>query len=353
VHDSAVPLPDTIPGGPRGGPSLFRARDVPPGATYARPLPPARALNQTGRVDIQHLRCFQAVAEELHFGRAAERLHMTASPVSRMVKELERELGAELFVRGYHQVGLTPAGRELAERVPPLLAGFDRLGSEVRFAADGGRRVIHLGGSHFSPPTVLDAVVEGAEQRGAGRRVDVLLAPSAQLLAALDRGELDAVVVHLPVDDRRLRSLPLAGYRFQVAMRADDALAGRASLAVADLAERTVVMLPVSLQPSAMRRLREELAAKGVLRLRQLAEADTVMLAGDVRRTGDVTLTLAPATGGSSRIFDDPAFATVPLTDGPQFHLGLVWLAERAGDPVVAGVVDAVRERWSGAELEV
>jgi DNA-binding transcriptional LysR family regulator len=304
-------------------------------------------------MDLQQLRCFLAVAEEMHFGRAAERLHMSASPVSRIVKELERELGAELFVRGYHQIELTPAGRELARRVPPLLAEFDRLPSEVRLVAAGEARVVRLGGSHLAPPDVLDAVVECAEKGNPGRRVEVTLAPSAELLPAVSRGELDAAVVHLPVGDPAMEALTLASYRFHVAMRRDDPLAGRDVLALADLAERTVVSYPLTLQPLAMQGLRDELVSRGLRHVRLLAGADGAMLAADVRRTGDLAFTLAPETGGTARIFDDPAFAIVPLVDSPQFRLGLVWLGDRGADRVVGGMVGAVRERWSQGEWEV
>lgn len=302
---------------------------------------------------MQQLRCFLTVAEELHFGRAAERLHMTPSPVSRSVKDLERELGAELFVRGYHTIQLTPAGRELALRVPPLLAGFDRLRSDVQLVAAGEDRVVHLGGSHLSPPRILDAVVECAEEGNPGRRVDVALAPSAELLPGLSRGELDAAVVHLPVDEPVMATLPLASYRFNVVMRRNDPLAGRESLAVAELSDRKVVTLPFSLQPRAMQQMHDELMSKGLRHLRPVAGADSAMVAGHVRRTGDLTLSTAPEAGGSARVFDDPAFAIVPLTDGPQFHLGLAWLTARAGDPVVSDTVAAVRKRWSAGELEI
>ncbi|MFF5290209.1 LysR family transcriptional regulator [Paractinoplanes globisporus] len=304
-------------------------------------------------MDIQQLRCFLAVAEELHFGRAAERLHMTASPVSRTVRDLERELGADLFVRGYHQIELTPAGRELAVRVPPLLVAFDRLRSEIQLVAAGEERVVRLGGSHLSPPGVLDAVVECAEKGNPGRRVDVTLAPSAELLPPLGRGELDAAVVHLPVAEPGMMSVGLAEYHFMVAMRRDDPLAGRSELAIADLADRTVVTYPLALQPLAMQGLRDDLVSRGLRHFHLLAGADAAMLAGHVRRTGDLTFTLAPHTGGSARIFDDPAFALVPVIDGPPFRLGLVWLADRATDRVVAGLVDAVRERWSRGEWEI
>jgi DNA-binding transcriptional LysR family regulator len=302
---------------------------------------------ETGVVDIQQLRCFLAVAEELHFGRAAERLHMTASPISRIVKDLEKELGAELFIRGYHQIQLTPAGQELARRVPPLLAEFHRLRNEIHLIAAGADRVVRLGASHLSPPAILDAVVESVE---AGRRLEVTLGPSADLLPGLARGELDAAVVHLPVDDPAIDSLPLASYRFFVAMRRDDPLAGRAELAVADLAERTIAMFPMSLQPVAMQHMRDELAGKGLRNMRMLPHADTAMVAAHVRRSGDLTFTLDPANGGSSRVYDDPAFVIVPLTDAPEFRLGLAWPADRAKDPVVAGVVEAIQDHWSQGE---
>lgn len=67
-------------------------------------------------VSISHLRYFVAVAEELHFGRAAARLHMSQSPLSRAIRDLERELGLVLFVRTTRRMELTPAGLVLLER---------------------------------------------------------------------------------------------------------------------------------------------------------------------------------------------------------------------------------------------
>jgi DNA-binding transcriptional LysR family regulator len=304
-------------------------------------------------VDIQQLRCFLAVAEELHFGRAAERLHLSPSPVSRIVKDLERELGAELFIRGYHQVELTPAGRELFMRVPPLLAAFDRLPSDVRLAAAGDQRIIHLGGTFSAPPSVLDTVIDCTEKAHSDREVEVTLAKSSDLLAALSRGELDAVVVHLPVDESVMASLPLASYRFRVAMRHDDPLAGRQSLTPRDLAGRTLVMSPLTQQPLAMQQMYDQLAAKGVRDIRMLTDTDAQVLAAHVRRHRDLSLTLAPESGGAARIYDDPVFVTLPLMDAPQFRLGLVWLADRAADEVVGSTVEAVRSRWPDGEIEI
>ena len=86
-------------------------------------------------VELRQLRYFVAVAEELHFGRAAERLHMSQSPLSRAIRELERELGLVLFVRTTRRVELTPAGTALLERARPALAEIDAAVDEARRAA--------------------------------------------------------------------------------------------------------------------------------------------------------------------------------------------------------------------------
>jgi DNA-binding transcriptional LysR family regulator len=305
-------------------------------------------------MDVQQLRCFLAVAAELHFGRAAERLHLTPSPVSRAVKDLEREIGAELFVRRYHQVDLTAAGRRLAELAGPLLADFDRLTIEVQAVAAESRMVVRLAGTHLAPASILDAVVGCAEKACPDRVVEVAIAPSSELLPALARGDLDAAVVHLPLSDPDLSSLPLASYSFHAAMRSDDPLALRDEIAVAELAGHTLVSIAPTVQPLAMARMRDELVAQGITRFHILPVADTVLVAAHVRSTGSVTLTLSLASGAaSSRVFDDPAFAVVPLTDSPDFHLGLAWATARRDDGAVGPVVDAVQELWGGAERAV
>jgi DNA-binding transcriptional LysR family regulator len=297
------------------------------------------------------LRCFVAVAEEQHFGRAAERLHLTPSPVSRAVKDLERELEVQLFHRRYHLVELTTAGEFLLERARGVLAELDRIRVEVRLAAAPGTRTVRLGGTHWSPPAVLDAVTECAEKACPDHTVEVTHDQSSRLLEALARSELDAAVVHLPVDPAVAGTLPLAAYRFRVVLRRDDPLADREQVSIDDLAGRVFLLMESTLQPLAMSRFGQQLRTRGVHRMRVVPDADIVRVASEVRRTGDVTLTLSPATGGAARVFDDPAFAVVPLADPLDFHLGLAWRADKADDLVVAALLDAVRERWADGEL--
>jgi len=107
------------------------------------------------------LRYFVAVAEELHFGRAAGRLHMSQSPLSRAIRELERDLGVVLFVRTTRRVELTAAGSQLLERSRRALAEIDGAIAEVRRSAEPDDDVLPVGHGPFSGAVVariVDAV---------------------------------------------------------------------------------------------------------------------------------------------------------------------------------------------------
>ncbi len=93
-------------------------------------------------LDLRKVRYFAAVAELLHFGRAAEQLHIAQPVLSRQIRALEKELGAELFVRDSHGVTLTDAGRQLLEDARQLLALADGTRRRVAQAAHGRRRLV-------------------------------------------------------------------------------------------------------------------------------------------------------------------------------------------------------------------
>jgi len=95
-------------------------------------------------VELRHLRCFIAVAEELHFARAAARLHIEQSPLSRIIKELEYRLGVQLFERTTRSTRLTWAGKVLLEEARRVIAVVDQARASVRSAAAGYRGQIRL-----------------------------------------------------------------------------------------------------------------------------------------------------------------------------------------------------------------
>lgn len=105
-------------------------------------------------VELRQLRYFVAVAEELHFGRAADRLHISQSPLSRAIRELERDLGVVLFVRTTRRVELTEAGSLLLERSRRALAEIDGAIADARRSVHPGEGVLAIGCGPFSGSAV-------------------------------------------------------------------------------------------------------------------------------------------------------------------------------------------------------
>jgi DNA-binding transcriptional LysR family regulator len=102
-------------------------------------------------VDLRHLRCFQAVAEELNFSKAARRLHVAQPAVSRTIQELEGQLGVELLLRTKRSVTLTPAGAVLLRETGLMLERIEEAGRRVRRTAAGEEGELRLG--YLGPPT--------------------------------------------------------------------------------------------------------------------------------------------------------------------------------------------------------
>lgn len=124
-------------------------------------------------MELRHLRCFIAVAEELHFARAAERLHIDQSPLSRTIKELEEELGARLFVRTTRSTQLTRAGRLFLEHVQRVFAALDQARDSVKSVANGFHGQLRIALSDGITPSRLPALL--AQRREEDPEVEVRL----------------------------------------------------------------------------------------------------------------------------------------------------------------------------------
>ncbi|WP_404953351.1 LysR family transcriptional regulator [Streptomyces sp. 147326] len=193
-------------------------------------------------MDLRALRCFVAVAEEGHFGRAAARLHLAQPPLSRRIRELEADLGCRLFDRVPTGARLTPAGEVLLAEARDLLERAERARERVR-AAEAGR-VLVLGvvagaGLEVGPPALA-----ALRRERPGVRVRLREAPVTDPSAGLREGRVDLALTRLPFDTAGLTVRPLGEEQVVAAVPAEDPLAARARVRVAELAGRPRFRLP-------------------------------------------------------------------------------------------------------------
>ena len=146
-------------------------------------------------MDMRHLRCFVAVAEELHFGRAAERLHLSQPPVSLAIKELEEELGVRLLERTSRRISITRAGEDALRDARAVLTAADTMRKRAREAAQGLMGSLSLGfislPAYSFLPTTLRAFTEDYQRV----RVSLQEGTTDQILHDVESGSLDVGLV--------------------------------------------------------------------------------------------------------------------------------------------------------------
>ncbi|MEU8757895.1 LysR family transcriptional regulator [Streptomyces sp. NPDC048659] len=284
-------------------------------------------------IELRHLRCFLAIAEEGTLTRAAARLHLTQPAVSRTLAALERHLGARLVDRSTHHLALTPEGRAFHDRAVAAVAAFDAAVDPEPLR----RRPLRLGHawSAFGPYTIPLLRRWQAEHPGTPlelRRID-------DRTAGLLRGEVDAALLRGPVEAAGLATEELLSEARVAAVPADGPLAARASLTLADLAPETAVLNPVS----------------GTTTLALWPAAARPRATVTVANTDDWLGAIAAARGigvtaaSTAALHPHPGVAYRPLTDAPPVPVLLAW---RTTDqhPAVAQLAALAREIANGAE---
>ena len=183
-------------------------------------------------VDLRKLRYFLAVAEELHFGRAAEYLHIAQPVLSRQIRALEHELGAELFMRDRRRTALTPAGEQLVHEARPLLVSADALLRRVRATGDGVTRFT-IG---FVPGITLTPAVRALRQLHPGLDVRMLRTGWHDQADVLHDARADVGIVRLPIDPAGLEVRPLYTEPRVAMVPSTHRLAGKEAVQIGDLA---------------------------------------------------------------------------------------------------------------------
>ncbi|WP_234327108.1 LysR family transcriptional regulator [Streptomyces sp. NRRL WC-3742] len=198
-------------------------------------------------MELRTLRYFVAVAEELHFGRAATRLHMSQPPLSRAIKQLEAEAGALLFTRSPTGVTLTPVGSVLLHEARALLDHADRLRVRVSVAAGASTITVGILADGTDPGVARLAAAYRRSHPGIDIRVREtdLTDPTCGLRAGL----VDVALTRAPFDETALTVRTLRADPVGVVLPADDPLARRDGLSLAELADRRWFQFPPDTDP--------------------------------------------------------------------------------------------------------
>jgi len=199
-------------------------------------------------MDLRTLRYFVAVAEELHFGRAATLLHMSQPPLSRAVKGLETDLGVVLLHRSAAGVALTPAGATLLDEARTLLDQADRV--RLRVAAAAGAMVLTVGILGDSSDRGATRLAAAYRERHPGVEVRVRETDLTDPTCGLRAGLVDLALTRGPFDETGLTVRELRADPVGAVLRADDPLAHHGRLRLADLAGRPWFRFPEDTDPA-------------------------------------------------------------------------------------------------------
>ncbi|MFN9473354.1 LysR family transcriptional regulator [Acidovorax sp.] len=137
-------------------------------------------------MELRHLRCFLAVAQELHFARAAEKLHIEQSPLSRAIKELEEELGVRLFDRNTRSTRLTRSGQVFMDHVPRVFAALTQARDSVRAVSAGYQRQLRIALSEDISQARLTALLSGCREEEPDTEIRLYEVPLAQQIKGLE-----------------------------------------------------------------------------------------------------------------------------------------------------------------------
>ncbi|MFJ6833403.1 LysR family transcriptional regulator [Streptomyces sp. NPDC091209] len=269
-------------------------------------------------LDLRKVRYFVAVAELLHFGRAAQRLHIAQPALSRQIKALEKDLDAVLLERDSRGVALTAAGRQLLDDAHPLLAAADATRRRVRRAAARGPGRLVVG---FRAGVV---VTHALRAFGAGhpdvdvqaRRVEW----DDQERLILD-GTVDLAYVRRPIQEEGLALLPLFDEARVAMLPAAHRLAGKEELTLADLESETW--------------LRYSDPGPDDLPIRTIEEKFE-------RVAGGAGITLVPESVAEQ--YSRPDITYVPVTDAPPDQVFLAWERSRR-TPLIAAFAEVAGVR--------
>jgi DNA-binding transcriptional LysR family regulator len=200
-------------------------------------------------MELRRVRYFVAVAEELHFRRAAERLHLAQPALSQQIQKLEEELGAALLHRTSRGAELTRVGAQFLPEARRLLRQADDAVRTARDAKSG--RVGRLRFAHTADgcPSQLPRIISAFARRHPAIELAPECLPARRALEDVRSGRIDVAVVALPANTAGLAVTPITAERLVAAVPDYDALSGTESISIAALGAHPLIVLPRAVNP--------------------------------------------------------------------------------------------------------
>ncbi|HVY30400.1 MAG TPA: LysR substrate-binding domain-containing protein [Polyangiaceae bacterium] len=288
-------------------------------------------------MELRHLRYFSAIAEERHFGRAAERLGIAQPPLSKQLQDLERELGYPLFDRSRRPIELTAAGQALFEHTRGIFAGVEAAVREARRAGAGHSGRLAIGYPTSLAYSGLSTLLRAFRERSPEVAIEVRELSPGEQIEALKRGDLDVGFVRTPLHEPELASENIRNEKLVLALPVDHRLAIRERVALSAAANEPFVFFPRARGPGFFDFL------MGFCR-------DSGFTPHIVQEAPQIDVLALVAAGFGLSIFPDSVrefrradIVLRPIIGSPTTELRVAW---RSGDasPAVARFIETVRK---------
>ncbi len=291
-------------------------------------------------MEFKELEAFVAVAEELHFSRAAERLQIAQPPLSYRIQQLEKQLKIKLFERNTRSVSLTDAGERLLGPARKVLADVELAKAAARSLTAGESGRVRLGFAGASSSKVLPPLAQEVRRRYPG--IDFVLQGQVYAYAALEQvasGQLDIGFVRLPITHPEISYRIVEHERLIVALPSSHPLAGQSEVSLMQLADEAFISFPAEGGSSLRAALLDSCAKVGITpRIVQEAPDSYTVLALVAAGAG-VTLTLT-----SVQHIQPTGVRYLPLAGDPVWlHAAIAWRTDNAS-PALARVLEVCED---------
>ncbi|MEU5955837.1 LysR family transcriptional regulator [Streptomyces sp. NPDC047525] len=289
----------------------------------------------------QELETFLTLAEELHFGRTAERLLLSQARVSQTVKKLERKIGAPLFERTSRRVEMSPLGRQLYDDLAPLHVRMEAAVARAQDVARGVEGELTVAFLGSGAGTLTSAILATFRERCPGCDVRMRETQFGDPLGALRSGDADALFTCLPVEEPDLTVGPVViNEPRMLAVPLGHRLAGRDSVSLEELAGETFFGV-VNGAPAYWWDFHVPPRTPSGLPIRRGQSVAGFQELMTLVATGQG---LSPVIASVEKYYARPDITFVPLTDVPSADVALIWRTAAEGTPRLEAFVRAVRD---------